>query len=257
MIDLHNHILPMIDDGAKNWDDAISMAKEAVQNGIEIIVATPHHQNGVYANKAHAVLNIMNELNEKLQAEKIPLTVYPGNETHIYVDFVEDLKTNQFFTINNNKKYVYLELPFGDVPRFAEQLVYDIQLAGFIPIIPHPERNEDIRSNPMKLYQLVNAGALTQITSGSLLGNFGKDIQKFTYDLIDNNLTHMLATDAHTAIGGRGINLKSAYNALEEFAGVVLTNQFKDNTKRIFYGKDVYVDMPSKIVKKKKFFGII
>jgi len=232
------------------------MAKKAVDNGIDKIIATPHHQNGVYFNNSNIVISLVGELNQLLQNDHIPITIYPGNEAQMYSDFVADLKEEQFLTINDTKRYVFLELPNNEVPRFAEQLIYDVQLAGYIPVIPHPERNKDIRSNPIKIYQLVKRGALTQITSSSLLGLFGKDVQKFSFELIDCNLTHLLATDAHEPDGNRGFNLNEGYHMLDTIGGSNLVQQFKRNVESVFHGREIYVDVPVKIIKK-KFFGII
>lgn len=257
MIDLHSHILPGIDDGARDWDEALRMAREAVTNGVNKIIATPHHKNGVYINESVAVISLVNKLNQLLMEENIPLSVYPGSETQIYGDFIKELKEKQFLTLNNTKKYVLLELPFSDVPRYTEQLIFDIQMAGLIPIIAHPERNQEIRENPIKIYQLVTRGALTQITTSSLLGSFGKDIQKFAFEMVDNNLAHLIATDAHRPTGSRGFNLSDGYYQLNIFGGTALEQQFKTNAKNVFEGRDLYVDIPTKIVKKKRRFGII
>ncbi len=256
MIDLHSHILPSLDDGARHWEEAITMAKQAVQDGIKTVVATPHHQNGIYFNDSSIVLDTIKEFNRRLEHENIPLTVVPGHETHIYVDFVKDLRSDNLLTLNSNNKYILLELPFKEVPRITEQLVYDIQLAGYIPIIPHPERNMEFQENPMKLYQLVKRGALTQTTSASLLGNFGKEVQKFTFEIIEHHLVHMIATDAHHSKGHRGFQLKDGYKALENFGGLRLAEQFKENVVKVFNGNDIYVDSPVKIHRKKKIFGI-
>lgn len=255
MIDIHTHILPGIDDGSRNWDESLLMAKKAVDNGIDKIIATPHHQNGIYLNEANKVITLVREFNQLLHNEHIPLTIYPGSETQMYAGFINDLKEERFFTINA-KRYVLLELPYNEVPRFAEQLIYDIQLAGYTPIIPHPERNKDIRNNPIKIYQLVKRGALTQITSSSLLGLFGKDIQKFAFELIECNLTHLLATDAHKPDGNRGFNLNEGYHMLDTFGGSILVQQFKRNVENVFHGREIYVEVPVRITKK-KFFGII
>ena len=256
MIDLHSHILPGIDDGAKDWDDALEMARRAVEDGIEVIAATPHHQNGIYFNDRPIVLELVDEFNRRLGAINLPLTVVPGHETHIYVDFVEDLKNQNLITLNSNNKYIFLELPFKDVPRITEQLVYDIQLAGYIPIIPHPERNLELRENPLKLYQLVKRGALTQITAASLLGHFGREVHTFTLEIIEHHLAHIIATDAHQNKGHRSFQLKEGYSALADFGGVILTELYKDNAQKILKGNDIYVDSPMKIQRKKKIFGL-
>ncbi len=257
MIDVHSHILPKVDDGAIDWVESIIMAKIAVANGIKGIIATPHHRNGVYDNTKKNIVKKVNELNLLLKRENIPVHVFPGNETQIYDNFIKDLKNDQFLTLNDNKKYVLVELPYYEVPKSIEQLIFGIQLEGYIPIIPHPERNEEIRNNPLKIYQLVKKGALIQITSSSLLGVFNKDIQKFAFQLIDHNLAHLIATDAHKAYGGRKYNLKEAYYMLEKYVGEDIVDRYKKNAENILLGRDIYVDIPIKIAKRKKIFKVI
>ncbi len=256
MIDIHSHILPRIDDGARDWASSIEMAKAAVKNGIKSVIATPHHQNGVYMNHLDKVIEVVYQFNRLLEDEKIPLIIYPGNETRIHADFVKGLRNKEFLTLNRNGRYVLFELPYDIVPHYTEQIIFNIQLAGFTPIIPHPERNLDIRRNPTKLYQLVKSGALTQITSGSLLGLFGRDIYKFSLKLMEHHLTHFLATDSHKAVGSRGMNLLEGYEELTDFGGRMLADRFKGNAEKVLEGKDIHVDQPIKILKRKKWFGM-
>ncbi|OEF99795.1 hypothetical protein BHF71_01060 [Vulcanibacillus modesticaldus] len=254
MVDLHSHILP-VDDGAKDWEESLAMVKQAARDGIQTIVVTPHHKKDTYVVDPVDIMAKVTLLNERIKEEGLEVTILPGSEIQVYEDYVIDLKKGNLLTINDHK-YVFLEFPYDRVPVGAEQLVFEIQLAGYIPIIPHPERNREIRENPIKIYQLVKKGALTQITAASLLGKFGKEVQKFTLELIDGNLTHFLATDAHSSRGHRGVMLKAGYQALEDFAGENLVEQFKQNARAVIEGKDIYVDMPEKIMKKKRILGL-
>src|SRR5699024_206620 len=196
MIDIHTHILPGVDDGAQTEDDSIEMAKAAVEEGIHTIIATPHHKNGSYDNVRENILTYTKILNELFQSEGIPLTLLAGQETRINGDMVEDLENGDILPINDTK-YVFVEFSSTQVPRYAKQLLFDIQVAGYTPIIVHPERNQELMERPNRLYEFVRKGALTQITAGSLVGKFGKNIQKFTHQLIEANLTHFIASDAH------------------------------------------------------------
>lgn len=256
MIDTHSHILPFSDDGAGNWEESIAMATEAAKEGINIIVATPHHHNGLYYNDRIMILDRVNLLNQKLKIKNINVSILPGQEIHVYDNYLKDLQEGKLLSINNNKKYVYLEFPLNNIPKGVEQLIFDIQVSGYIPIIPHPEKNQEILEKPLKLYNLVKKGALTQITTSSLLGLFGKEIHRFTLKLIDNNLTHLLATDAHQVNGNRSFNLSEAYKALSEYGGSGLVDKFKKNAEMIVLGKDIYVDEPNINIIKKKLFGI-
>lgn len=121
MIDIHCHILPAMDDGASDSADSIEMARAAVYQGIRTIIATPHHKNGVYENDQAAVREAADQLNKRLIKEDIPLTVLPGQEIRIYGDLERDIAEQQLLTLNDTK-YILIEFPFDQVPRYAEQL---------------------------------------------------------------------------------------------------------------------------------------
>ncbi len=254
MIDLHCHILPGIDDGAQTMEDSLDMAKKAISEGIYTIVATPHHQNGKYINEKNEILQQVAILNERLLQDNIPLTILPGQEIRIYGEMIEDYRNGKILTLNSTNKYVFLEFPSSQVPRFAERLLYDVQAEGLTPIIVHPERNSRFIENPDILYNLVNKGAMTQVTASSLTGRFGKKIKRFSFDLIDANLTHMIASDAHN-ISGRNFQMKEASELISTEYGIDMLYMFQENAESIVNGGACFRDTPEK-VKKKKFMGI-
>ncbi|MGO1433613.1 MAG: tyrosine-protein phosphatase, partial [Ruoffia tabacinasalis] len=197
MIDLHCHILPGIDDGAKTMADSIAMAELAISEGITHILATPHHMNRSWMNDKQKVLTLVNELQEELDRRQIDLTIFPGQEVRLYGDILKGIKDNQILFIDEQKQYVLIEFPTETVPTYAERLFFDLQSHGKTPIIVHPERNHDILKHPNKLKNLVDKGALAQLTAASYTGGFGSKIQKFSKQLIEANLVHFLASDAH------------------------------------------------------------
>ncbi|MBU8586950.1 tyrosine protein phosphatase [Priestia megaterium] len=254
MIDLHCHILPGIDDGAKTLQDSVDMAREAVSQGIHTIVATPHHQNGKYKNEKEYILQQTSNLNKCLNQENIPLTILPGQETRIYGGILEDYLEGKILTLNQTNKYLFVELPSGQVPQFTERLFYDIQTKGLTPIIVHPERNSRLIEEPDILYELVNKGALTQVTASSLTGQFGKKIKRFSFDLIEANLAHVIASDAHN-ISGRSFHMQQASNLISSQYGKDMLYTFQENAEAIVNGYSCLKGTPEK-VKKKKFLGV-
>ncbi len=256
MIDLHTHILPAIDDGSKDWDESLEMVREGANDGIKTIVATPHHMNGVYKNERNEIIELMFQLNHLIKEEGLDVKVLPGQEIRVYEQFVADLKKGRLLTFNDRHKYVFLEFPYDRVPVGADQLIFDIQLAGYVPIIPHPERNHDLRDNPIKLYNLVKRGALTQLTAGSLLGLFGKEAKSFSEEIIEYNLAHMIASDAHH-VGKRGVKLSEAYQSINKMFGSQIESYFKENANSIIEGRDIYTDPPYKIEHNKGFFHFL
>ena len=257
MIDLHSHVLPDLDDGAQHLEDSLALAREAVDSGVTVLYATPHHRNGVYNNEKEDIIQCVDYLQQQLDAQGISVQILPGQEIHVYGEIVEDIKQDRILTYNNEGKYILLELPYDQVPSSIERILYEIQLLGITPIIPHPERNQAIRKHPGRLYDMVKRGALTQLTAASILGKFGRDVQRFSLQCIEHNLSHLIASDAHRA-GRRGIVIAEAYRFIEKQYGAYVSQQLKRNADTIHQGEDVYVDPPERIERKKKskFFSL-
>lgn len=253
MIDIHSHILPGVDDGPKNEQESIEMAIQAVEQGIHTIVATPHHKNRTYDNERESIETHTAILQKLLAEQNIPLTLLPGQETRIHGSMVEGLEEGTILPLNHTN-YVHVEMPTDSVPRYAQQLLYDMQRAGYIPIIVHPERNREFLRNPDRLYRLVQNGALTQVTAASLLGKFGKDMQRFSDQMIESNLTHFVASDAHNTTS-RGNLLADALEHVKSTFGVDDYFLFIENADCIVSGRPVHQMEPFPI-RKKKFFGL-
>jgi protein-tyrosine phosphatase len=253
MIDIHCHILSNVDDGPKELSESVEMAKEAVRQGIKTIIATPHHRNEKYENHGQTIFRQVEEFNRVLKSENLDLSVLPGQETRIFGEMVAGLESGEILPLNQGK-YVLVELPSGHVPRYTGQLMFDIQLKGFVPVIVHPERNQEIIENPEVLYQLVKKGALTQVTASSVTGHFGKTIKKFTHQLLEANLTHFIASDAHNTTS-RGLKMDEAYSTVEKVFGIDFVYMLRDNSELILTSKSVYKESPLR-VKKKKILGL-
>jgi protein-tyrosine phosphatase len=256
MIDLHCHILPNVDDGPQTLAESIEMAKLAVKEGITTIIATPHHRNEKYENHHQTIFRKVEEFNSVLKKENMNLSVQVGQEPRIFGELIEALETGEVGPINHQGKgkYVLVELPSGHVPRYTSQLLFDMQLKGYIPVIVHPERNQEIIENPEVLYQLVKKGALTQVTASSVTGYFGKTIKKFTHQLIEANLTHFIASDAHNT-SSRSFKIVEAYETIGKQFGNDLVYLYRENAELLVKGLTVYKEAPER-VKKKKILGL-
>lgn len=196
MIDIHNHILFNVDDGPKNLENMLMMLKQAKEQNINGIVATPHHLHRKFSNSYHEVQNLIGEIKKIKEYREIGIDLYAGQEIRASDLIFEDIVNKNIQGINNSR-YLLIELPSNEVPFYTHELIYQLQIKGYIPIIAHPERNMSISKNIFTLYELIEAGALGQITSASLNGNNGRRIQKRTIDLMEKNLVHFIASDAH------------------------------------------------------------
>ncbi|MBY0124235.1 tyrosine-protein phosphatase [Bacillus sp. S/N-304-OC-R1] len=252
MIDIHCHILPGIDDGARDLIESIGMARHAASKGITTIFATPHHKNGWHDNKANRILAKVNMLNSKLKQKKIPVKILPGQEPRIYGELLDDYKSGKILTLNNKHKYLLIELPNSHVPAYSEKLLFNIQLEGITPIIVHPERNIQIRKNPDILHQLVRNGAATQITASSLTGQNGKQLKKFSIQLIKHNLTHFIASDSHR-LSRNSFNIIEAYDVLYEEFGKDYVELFNYNASALLESKGID-RKEALLIKKNKWF---
>ncbi|HEY2421730.1 MAG TPA: CpsB/CapC family capsule biosynthesis tyrosine phosphatase [Neobacillus sp.] len=251
MIDLHCHILPGIDDGAQDLSESIRMAQQAVKQGIRTIVATPHHLNNKYENPKQQILRAVEDLNQTLIQEKIDLTVLPGQETRIYGELVTGIDGGEILSVDLTP-YLLIEFPSNHVPRYTEKLFYDLQMRGIAPVIVHPERNQEIIEHPEILYQLVKKGAATQITAASICGDFGKKVRSFTFDLIEANLTHFIASDAHNTTT-RTFRMREARTVIKERYGTDMVYYFEENAALVIEGNHIYKEVPERIKKKKLF----
>lgn len=253
MIDIHSHILPGVDDGAKTEADSIAMAKAAIDEGIDTIIATPHHRNGQFENDRQMILTNVSILNDLFAKEDIPLTVLPGQEVRINGDMIEDIHNGELLALNDTK-YLFVEFPSDHVPRYAKQMLFDIQVAGYTPIIVHPERNRELLEHPSKLYEFVRKGALTQVTAGSVVGKFGKSIQKFSNQLIEANQTHFIASDAHNTTT-RGFVMNDAFQDVKNKHGHDYFYMLMENSQLLVDNMNVN-RMEPEMIRKKKFLGL-
>lgn len=194
-IDLHNHILPGIDDGPRTMDEAVQLARDLVNAGYSTVVATPHAFEGQPA--PQVILERLEELQDELDAAEINLKLLPGSEQHIGPGLLELLEEGQILTLNNTN-YLLLELPMlQPLPVYTEQLLFDLSLKGYHPVIPHPERVIALNRNHELLYRLNQAGALYQVTWAALPGLLGSTAQQTVQTMITAKLAHLFATDAH------------------------------------------------------------
>jgi protein-tyrosine phosphatase len=196
LIDLHSHILPGIDDGAANLDTSLSMARAFVADGVGVLACTPHILPGLYHNSGPQIREAVAALQAALDENGIALRLVTGADNHIVPDFVARLAQGHLLTLAESS-YVLVEPPHHVAPARLEDLFFNIQVAGYIPILTHPERLTWIQTNYAMMQRLARSGVWMQVTSGSLAGAFGRDAQYWAEKMLDEGIVHILATDAH------------------------------------------------------------
>jgi protein-tyrosine phosphatase len=196
VIDLHTHVLPGIDDGAHDLAQSIEIARAAVGAGVRCLAATPHVRDD-YRTTPDAIHHGVAELRATLAAEGIELDVLPGAE--IALDRLDDLDEAELRRLGlaGNERLLLIETPYYGWPLRLPQQLFDLQLAGFTPVLAHPERNAEIHRDPTRLEELVRNGVLVQLTAGSLAGTYGRPSQVAGHELLDLGLAHLAASDWH------------------------------------------------------------
>lgn len=254
MFDLHCHILPGVDDGAQTMQDSLDMARLAVEEGITHILVTPHHMNRNWMNDKHSVIELMKEVQNEIDNEYIPLTLFPGQEVRLYGEILEDIEKNKILFVDETHQYVLIEFPTSTIPSFSERLFYELQASGKTPIIVHPERNRFFQEQPNKLKSFVDKGALAQLTAASYTGELGKKIRKLSKQLIEANLVHFIASDAHNTTN-RAFHMKTAYDLLAKEYGRGKKNEFHQVTKDLLNG-EIIIPASATSVSNKRCFGL-
>lgn len=199
MIDLHCHLLPGIDDGARDLDTALAMARMASADGITTIACTPHIMPGVYNNDGPAIRAALARLQHALAQAGIPIRLVTGADVHVAPDLAAQLRAGRALTLNNSR-YFLLEPPHHVLPPRLEDHVFGLQAAGFVPILTHPERLAWVDQHYDLIGRLVYSGVLVQLTAGSLMGRFGRRPCYWAERMLDEGICHLLATDAHDPV---------------------------------------------------------
>jgi protein-tyrosine phosphatase len=196
MIDLHSHILPGIDDGAHSIADSLAMAGALVADGVQIVAATPHIMPGVYANSGPEIRTRVAALQDEIDRRGIPLIVVTGADVHLAPRMVADLASGHLLALADSR-YVLIEPPHHVLPPRLEDTFFELLVAGYVPILTHPERLTWIKGHYETIRDLARAGVWMQITSGSLRGAFGSGPKAWAERMLDDGIVHILASDAH------------------------------------------------------------
>jgi protein-tyrosine phosphatase len=238
LVDIHCHILPAIDDGARDWNESLAMAQLAVRDGTTTIIATPHQLGAYGRNQGDAIRRGINELRRRLAVAGVPLKILPGADVRVDDQLVEQVLSRNVLTLGDHGRHVLLELPH-ELYLPLEPIVERLDRNNIKVILSHPERNEGILRRPVVLEPLVDAGCLLQITSGSLCGSFGERCQRLAETLVVDGLAHFVASDGHGAKSRRPL-MRRAHDRISELAGVeTATALCCDNPALVAAGESV------------------
>ena len=202
MFDLHSHILPGLDDGAKTIEESMKMLRVAAEDGIKGMAATPHGKDVREAGALGSVSEHVETLNRLAGEETLDIKIYVGMENHLTLDLPELVASGAGFPINGGP-YILVELPFDSLPGFTDEVLNRLQEQGLTPLIAHPERQADIMRDPSIMGDLVGRGMLGQVTSTCILGRFGSEVRDTAEILLKKGWVHVISTDCHRPTGPR------------------------------------------------------
>lgn len=237
MIDIHHHLLPGLDDGARDLTTSVAMVEMAVDDGITHIVATPH-ANHTYSYDRAGNQRLLDDVRNALPpatAERITLGL--GCDFHLNFENVEDAQKHRGRYTINGTEYLLVELPDFNIPTRAEEVLYNLRVAGLTPILTHPERNTTLQRSPQRLGNWIADGLLVQVTAGSVLGNFGGKAKKMAWDLLRSGSVHFIATDAHDTVR-RPPKMSEARQQIAKRLGATLADKLcVENPLAVFEGR--------------------
>jgi protein-tyrosine phosphatase len=199
MVDLHNHILPGVDDGARDLDDALTMARQAVAQGTSIMAATPHRYYQSSEMHGSVVEDAVHRLQRSLDRHQIPLRIVAGIELPMKPDTLDLLRDGRLIPIGGHRgKFVLIEPPFNNIPPTAIPLLEGIQSLRMTPIVAHPERNSEIQRDLTFLETCAERGMILQVTAGAVIGKFGPKPEACAREIVQRrDWKIILASDAH------------------------------------------------------------
>ncbi len=235
-IDLHCHLLPAVDDGAKSVEESVAMARALAAAGFAAVAPSPHAwpENP----SAAAIAEKREALARRLAAEGIALELHPNAENRLDPELFDRIERDDARPLGAGR-YLLVEAPFdAPLPRLPE-LLFRLRVKGFTPIVAHPERCLEFAERPERAREAAEAGAALQAELGALLGRYGPKAKKLCERFLDEGLYAMAASDLHGPVGADRW-LPEAILALRRRVGAEATGRLlAENPARALRGEDL------------------
>lgn len=197
MVDFHNHVLPGMDDGAKNMDDSMMMLRYFSELGIKKVIASPHSMADGFVNSTEKILSKRDEVRVEMQKRNIDIQFDAAAEYYMDELFIQKIDKRDLLTVGNN--YVLMELSYLSKPNNTAEVIYQLQVAGYNLILAHPERYPYYYEDSFAHFKdFKNRGVFFQINIGSLAGKYGRDAKYTAEKMINEGMVEFASSDLHT-----------------------------------------------------------
>ncbi|SVC30746.1 uncharacterized protein METZ01_LOCUS283600 [marine metagenome] len=254
MIDLHNHIIPNMDDGSKTLEMSLKMLRCAADQGITDVVNTVHFQtarlDGITF-EYKLVKSKIEELQNELDKEEIPIKLHMGAEV-FYLPNLMELKDNPLLTFDHGK-YMLVEFPVDQVPNGCQDMFFKLKLAGVTPIIAHPERIKPIQKDLSIVRRFIRGGCVIQIDAGSLTGSLGSSSERAALEIVQQGCCHIIGSDAHDD-NRRNFLLAEALEIAKEIMGKKAEDMVTVNPQNILLGEPIETHVETPVSQPKTIF---
>ncbi len=194
-VDIHSHLIPGIDDGAKTIEDSMRLLQRFSELGYKKVITTPHVMSDFYRNTPEIILSGLDKVRNELAKLNLSITIDAAAEYYLDYELEKKIERKELLTLGG--KYVLFELPFVAAPDNLYKAIFDMQMNGYIPILAHPERYSYWYRSFDSYYELKEKGVLLQLNSISLTGHYSPETKKIAERMIDENLIDFVGSDCH------------------------------------------------------------
>ncbi|MCF0107327.1 MAG: protein tyrosine phosphatase [Holdemanella sp.] len=222
-IDVHNHILPGVDDGACNMEDTIAMLQIAYDEGIRTIICTPHHHPRRGCESIETLQKTYQLVKQEIDKLQLDIELYLGCEIYFDDEVIDNLKQGNILTMNNTKTILLEFLP-NDNYIYMHNVIKRLQMEGYQVILAHFERYACLVNHEDNVEDLYTMNVLLQINAGSILGEYGRTIERFVDRMLKEKLVDLVGSDAHNQ-NYRSPRMKEAYQYVSKKYGEQYANE--------------------------------
>jgi protein-tyrosine phosphatase len=223
-VDIHSHVLPGIDDGAKNLKDSQFLMESMINFGFNKCITSPHTMANVYNNTIETINSAKKRVEDELPDLVQKLDLKAASEYFIDENFIENFKSNPLLTLKDN--YVLVEMSFLNAPIQLHDYLFELQLAGYQPVLAHPERYTYYHSNFSAFEKLKKMGLKFQLNLLSSVGYYGPDVSQTSDKLLKAGFIDFVGSDIHHKQHIDSFSRKIVLKETKDFETAIENNQF-------------------------------